>query len=333
MTFSESKMHRLRGLIERAEASPTCSEERLESLMIEYHQAEEAARRHNAFLQTPKSSIVCSLMADAPNVFRQLQIAVRHDMGPDFFPVGTLIHDTWTDPDDANHAPYEAPLRVVAYRRVPPYRYNGALLMRYRVVPGTFAFGEHVFLTKYDYGGLIRRNDPACRLHESLDLMHYLNTEEFSEAYGRTGYLAGCSEALKAVIAPQSLKVISTEVCDLDVDQEYLSQLAYYFFLPTPHELRLTFDGLQNGIYDRVYWEYFREEYDLEYFKKLGAVGRLPYGEPIVVDQNGVAQDYLCRGGWIDLVPTRTYAVTAEGKLTYRQLQDQCAIAPVCVIA
>lgn len=149
-----------------------------------------------------------------------LREAMRVGVAEVYFPVGTVVPDTWTNTKSATI--YQAPWIVVDYRMVrlatSKTRTLGAVLLRRQASPYKLPFF---------------RSKEITSVIAEFSLRDWLNDEG--------GYMAGCSSDL--------LKVVSEVLID--------QRTPVMFFLPSLEDLHLSPEPNLN--IDRLAWEYFRD--------------------------------------------------------------------------
>lgn len=223
------------------------------------------------------------------DIFTQLQNAIDRGAHWEKFPVGTILPDTWTDPETKGI--YYMPLRIVDYRKValPGGRKAlGATLLRVNASPNDIVF------------------DP------------YNNRFNHSQAKWHLdgNYLTGCSAELRAAMATVVVDVTYGDACD---------QACCQAFLPSPEELHVDVDkGYLEGALDHYSWEYFLDTPTDRHEPCEKRVFRTPNGKSKCVwTRSRDTSDTVClmttNGNIYGEYPSRSYSILPACVITGRQ--------------
>lgn len=253
---------------------------------------------------------------------RKLKRAVRLGVAQRMFPVGNVIADTWTDL--AEKVSYDAPWMVVAYREVMlscGETRLGAVLLRKFVAP---------FKVQYDAADGVNAYGSGC--FDLSDLSAWLNSEEgqptwwFARhnadeepAYARekAGYLAGCSPALREVVAE-----IMLEATVMDEGAIVCGKTACKMFVPSPEELNVDVTR-QDSLYAGKSWDYFR---DTPQHPDAHCVKRIFRDEKGNPQRCWTRAPNEMRGSWL-------WMITPEGDADVSNAHAEHAAIVACVVA
>ena len=259
----------------------------------------------------------------------KLQRAVRNGNAKDLFPIGTIIPDTWKDPQTGTV--HQAPFIVAHYgdcELANGTTKKGVYLIRKTVLPFTLQFDA-----KESGNSDYSRRDYGNNRYAHSAIHQYLNSDKTKNTWwekkhqydvapdyasARDGYLKGCSYELLTTVSE-----VKVDTQAAMVDNSVIDKVPGRFFLPSLENLNFSTGGNDKpstGVEGPV-WEYY----------KTGSPSDSANNKRIF-DFAGLSSFYVWLRSPYRSNSSSVHNVSTDGSRNLSSAYNSYAVAPACFI-